>query len=1244
MFQSFNGNSRRPRQVNLSGRNANPFTAITAGNSSTGVGAKATLAHAHQDRLLRQQERDRTNAARIIQRVWRGHLSRRCLTENRRQIWDEHRYTRRQALQSMVSQYDSSVPLPFRHADEAIDELQLLLSFVDYNQPKDLQRLDSFIEELLMTTDNTNFGRQQDIPGSPMVRLLLLALQIFDPNRIPPKLQRNLMSLLVYLTAKIPKETARNSEKYYSAIARVTLPFKPEANGTFECSLLLSCVLGPLNTITSETLTAYEGFAMFFLTLPGLQDSFRSLESLVSHINYKLLANALATLSRNSSKVFLGLNVEGRLWLLAYLIYFHNFIHGKEFTTTQAKDPDYVYVVSILLSSLATEIKARINIDQTANGEVPQDNKEQKKRDVSAESLCPSPLPHFIQQEIMSLVSQRSVANLLSQGSELSLNGDNTSSSDFCNKDDARALASYALTLLTVFTRRADEIRMWIYLGSTIVPSSDNSPALRLPALKYFWISTKATTVFNSIKQNSQNALKHLIPNRHPHFDGKASASQSVSQPNETDQEWKIILLFLELLTFVLKVMDDEEFFSANEHNSSGLSNKARSWTRESALPLKEIQGLTVFLKNLAFVMYWNATTLAGEDSSVLSGGIGSWFVPAGSNNPPKSHKSAKPKEPTLAGIKSMTIDYVKGTVTGLLRMIYERDSRRKFLPDGHWLMTEHIDMDGFISAVVEEEENRHQAQEDDSENGDSDRDGTGEAEEEEEEEDVDILIGASRTQQTRFYEKLRRQQQKNSRKKKLAAVTPRLQILQNMPFFIPFETRVQIFRAFIHLDQYRRRHGNIDPDQWRMAVMHATAGENLSGSETLSKHHARIRRDNLFEDAFEQFYGLGDRLKEPIQISFVDKFNTLEAGIDGGGVMKEFLTSVTSEAFNPSNGLDLFLENDQNLLYPNPYIVERQKDILRSAGIEERTAEWYEEMRELMKRFEFLGRVIGKCMYEGILVDVNFARFFLLKWALTGGSSSASKESGYRANLNDLKDLDEAFYQGLLTLKNYPGDVAEDFSINFTVTDEISAAGPGEDSHQPSRLITRELKPGGSNIPVTNENRLVYISYVTRYRLQLQPQQQTNAFLRGLGDIIQPSWLSMFNQSELQTLVGGDSSEIDVADLRNNTQYGGLYVIGDDLQEHPTIKIFWEVMYSLSDTERRQVLKFVTSTPRAPLLGFVQLKPRFSIRDGGVDQERLPSTSTCVNLLKLPRYTDAKVLKNKLLYAIKAGAGFDLS
>ena len=555
-------------------------------------------------------------------------------------------------------------------------------------------------------------------------------------------------------------------------------------------------------------------------------------------------------------------------------------------------------------------------------------------------------------------------------------------------------------------------------------------------------------------------------------------------------------------------------------------------------------------------------------------------------------------------------------------------------MPKDHWLMRE-FDMSGFIGAVLEEQKRRSEHHEEDDDEDIMD-------------EDFDTydreagLIGTSRTQAVRRVERLKRQQQKSARRRKLEDTVPRLNILENMPFFIPFATRVQIFREFVRADQEIRRNGFVDPDQWRMAVMHHGFGGGstmASRDQYIQSHSAKVRREQVFEDAYEQFYPLGEGLKEPIQITFVDQFDTPEAGIDGGGVTKEFLTSVTNEAFfKPTEGDELFVENDQHLLYPNPELVDKRKNFLDQAGLKEGSAEWNEAIRELLHRYEFLGRVVGKCLYEGILIDIHFAPFFLVKWALTGGSGSATNESGYRANINDLRDLDESLYQGLLKLKNYPGNV-EDFGLDFTINDTISFRDGSE-----TQTVTRELRPNGSDVPVTNENRLVYISYVARHRLQAQPYLQTSAFLKGLGTMIQPSWLSMFNQSELQTLIGGDSSEIDVSDLRRYTQYGGVYVIGDDGEEHPTIKLFWEIMEELCDDDTRKLLKYVTSTPRAPLLGFSQLQPRFSIRDSGRDQSRLPSTSTCVNLLKLPIYDEKQVMKDKLVYAINAGAGFNLS
>ena len=45
-----------------------------------------------------------------------------------------------------------------------------------------------------------------------------------------------------------------------------------------------------------------------------------------------------------------------------------------------------------------------------------------------------------------------------------------------------------------------------------------------------------------------------------------------------------------------------------------------------------------------------------------------------------------------------------------------------------------------------------------------------------------------------------------------------------------------------------------------------------------------------------------------------------------------------------------------------------------------------------------------------------------------------------------------------------------------------------------------------------------------------------------------------------------------------------------------------------------------------------------------GKDVDRLPSASTCYNMLKLPNYRRASTLREKLLYAAFSGAGFELS
>lgn len=314
-----------------------------------------------------------------------------------------------------------------------------------------------------------------------------------------------------------------------------------------------------------------------------------------------------------------------------------------------------------------------------------------------------------------------------------------------------------------------------------------------------------------------------------------------------------------------------------------------------------------------------------------------------------------------------------------------------------------------------------------------------------------------------------------NLTKRQMSFISPRLGVLNNIPFVLPFENRVQIFRQFVDNDRTRL---GFQRDRF-------TRGK---------RHKAIIRRDHLAEDAYGTLNGLGSALKGSIEIVFKDEHGFEESGIDGGGLFKELLTSLTKEAFDTDRGL--WLETSQHELYPNPHAYARGEDSLS----------WY----------QFMGRILGKALYEGILVEVRFAAFFLAKWL------------GKQSYLDDLASLDEELYKGLVQLKNYEGNV-EDLSLNFTVT---------EDEFGVSREVP--LVPNGADVPVTNENRTRYILLTAHYKLNSSSAKQCEAFFAGLSDIIPERFLRLFNQQELRVLVGGVEQEIDVDDLKANTFYGG--------------------------------------------------------------------------------------------------------
>lgn len=166
------------------------------------------------------------------------------------------------------------------------------------------------------------------------------------------------------------------------------------------------------------------------------------------------------------------------------------------------------------------------------------------------------------------------------------------------------------------------------------------------------------------------------------------------------------------------------------------------------------------------------------------------------------------------------------------------------------------------------------------------------------------------------------------------------------------------------------------------------------------------------------------------------------------------------------------------------------------------------------LEHFEFVGQVLGKALYESVLVEPQFAGFFL------------NKLLGKQNPPDDLRSLDPDLYRQLMSIKTHmvrsplpravraaltmrpfctralaQGDMSE-----LGLTFDVTTSDFGE-----TRVIP--LLPRGQEIEVTKENRLLYVALVANYKLNRQLAPQCSAFLRGMHAIVPQTWLKLFAQ-----------------------------------------------------------------------------------------------------------------------------------
>ncbi|KAM0542174.1 hypothetical protein ACHAPJ_012927 [Fusarium lateritium] len=352
---------------------------------------------------------------------------------------------------------------------------------------------------------------------------------------------------------------------------------------------------------------------------------------------------------------------------------------------------------------------------------------------------------------------------------------------------------------------------------------------------------------------------------------------------------------------------------------------------------------------------------------------------------------------------------------------------------------------------------------------------------------------------------------------------------------------------------------------------------------------HIKVRRSHIFEDSFAEITRQSATdLKKRLMIKFDG-----EDGLDYGGLSREFFFLLSHEMFNPFYCLFEYSAHDNYTLQINPH-----------SGINP----------EHLNYFKFIGRVVGLAIFHRRFLDAFFIGA-LYKMML-----------GKAVALADMEGVDADFHRSLQWMldNDISGGILEQ---TFSTEDERFGV-----------MTTEDLIPDGRNIEVTNENKKEYVDLMVKWRIEKRIAEQFQAFKEGFQELIPQDLINVFDERELELLIGG-IAEIDVDDWKKHTDYRG-YTESDEVVQN-----FWATVRSWDGEQKSRLLQFTTGTSRIPVNGFKDLQGsdgprRFTIEKAG-EITNLPKAHTCFNRLDLPPYKSLEMLQQKLTIAVEETMGF---
>lgn len=140
----------------------------------------------------------------------------------------------------------------------------------------------------------------------------------------------------------------------------------------------------------------------------------------------------------------------------------------------------------------------------------------------------------------------------------------------------------------------------------------------------------------------------------------------------------------------------------------------------------------------------------------------------------------------------------------------------------------------------------------------------------------------------------------------------------------------------------------------------------------------------------------------------------------------------------------------------------------------------------------------------------------------------------------------------------------------------------------------TAELKPGGADVVVTEENKLEYVELLSEHYLCGAIRKELSQFLIGFHELVPENALKEcgINEKDLALIITG-MPVIDVADWRAHCE---VETRTPGPEADALLARWWEVVQAMSPEEHAKLLQFATGLSRLPVGGFKQLEPPFKL------------------------------------------------